>query len=496
MESGNSGYKSIIKSTTLFGGVKFIQAFLNLLRVKIIAIILGPTGVGFNGLYQSTISIISNITGLGLNFSAVRDISKANESGDIEELSRRIKIFRRWQIITVGLGFLVVVIFSGILSKLTFNTPQYAVAFIFLSLMLVFNSLADSNASLLQGTRSLSGYAKHTLTGTIVSLIVSAPLFYFFGLKGIVPALIVSALITWFFSIWYSSKIKRVPVKVGIKEVMEKGGGMVKLGVAMMLTTTLTSLANYLINIYIKSQGSVADFGLYQAGMSITAQSIGLIFVSMAIDYYPKLAAISEDNGKVRNMVNQQAEVMLLVASPILLVLMIAAPLAVKVFLSNEFLPIVQFIRIISVAFVFKSASYSIGAISFAKGDKKTFFFLEGIYTNSSILFFSVAGYYLGGLNGLGYGFVLLHAIYLILILFVNKKRYDYTPSAYLLKILFFNIIGAFLVFGLLQIESPLLAIALSIIVLIAVSIYSLINIGKVIDLQELLRKVLPKGGK
>ncbi len=494
MEAEKSGYKNILKSTSLFGGVKFVQVFLNLVRNKIIAILLGPTGVGFNGLYQSTISIISNITGLGLNFSAVRDISKANEGGDIAKLSRTIKIFRRWQILSVSLGFIVVVCFSGFLSRATFGSPSYSLMFALLSLMLVFNALSDSNASLLQGTRSLKWYAFHTLTGTTVSLLISAPLYYIFGISGIVPALILSALITWLFSLWYASKIKRVRVKVTMSETMKEGGEMVKLGVAMMLTTSLTALANYLINIYIQSKGSIADFGLYQSGMSITTQSVGLIFVSMAIDYYPKLAAVSDDNHKVQNMVNQQAEIMLLIAAPILLLLMIAAPLAIRILLSAEFLPIVKFIRIISIALIFKSASYSIGAISFAKGDKKTFFLLEGIYTNSSIFLFSVAGYYFGGLNGLGYGFVLMHLIYFFLIIFINGRLYEYKPSGHVFRILAVNIVASTAVFGILSFPEGFISYTASSVIFVLLALYSFRQIDKVIDLKVLLKKVLPTG--
>lgn len=489
MESGKSGYKSIIKSTSLFGGVKFFQVIVNLLRGKIIAILLGPAGVGFNGLYQSTISIVSSITGLGLNFSAVREISKANESGDIEKLSRSIKIFRRWQVITVLLGFTAVLVFSGVLSRLTFGNGEYTLMFVLLSLMLIFNALSDSNASILQGARNLKGFALHTLTGSIVSLVVSAPVYYIFGISGIVPALILSAFITWLFSIWYSSRVRRIPVSVTFKEVRSEGGEMIKLGVAMMVTTSLASLANYLVNIFIKGYGSIEDFGLYQAGMSITTQSVGLIFTAMAVDYYPKLSAISDNNSKVRVMVNQQAEVMLLIATPILLMLMIAAPIVIRILLSAEFASVSSFIRIIAVALVFKAASYSIGAISYAKGDKKRFFILEGIFTNTSVLLFSTAGYYLGGLNGLGYGFVLHHIVYLGVVLTVNKIYYRYTADRKVARMLLINICGAFATLVVLALLKGFIAIGISTLIFIAISAHSIIFIDKILDIKGLIYK-------
>ena len=197
---------------------------------------------------------------------------------------------------------------------------------------------------------------------------------------------------------------------------------MVKLGVAMMLSISIGSFTGYLLNNFIINSGSVADLGLYQAGMSITSQSIGLVFSAMAIDYYPRLAAVSEDNGKVREMVNQQGEVTLLIATPILLMLVITAPIVIQILLSKEFLPITGFIRMLAFGMIFKAASYSIGAISFAKGNKKVFFFLEGIYSNVSMLIFSIAGYLLNGLAGLAWAFMLAHLVYFVIINIVIEK--------------------------------------------------------------------------
>ncbi len=480
MESEKAGYRNIIKSTTLFGGVKIFQVLLNLIRGKIIAVLLGPSGVGLNGLYTSTIAMINSFSGLGLSFSAVRDISKAKESGDIVKLSRSVTIFKKWLIFTSMLGFSFVILFSPVLSRSTFGSSDYTLMFIVLALMIAFNTLSDGNASLLQGTRNLSGYAKYSITGTIIALAVSVPLYYFFGLKAVVPALILSSFLNYMFSIYYVSKVQLVKVTVSFRDTVKEGSGMIKLGIAMMVATSIGSLVNYLINIFIQSKGSIADFGLYQAGMSITSQAIGLVFASMAIDYYPKLVAVCEDGVKVRNMVNRQAEVMLLVATPILILLMIVAPIAIRILLSREFSPIAGFIRIISVGMVIKSASYSIGAISFAKGDKKTFFILEGIYTNSSILIFSIVGYYLGGLNGLGYGFALMHAIYFVVINIVTRRLYSYSPSKEFVKILATMLLSVFLTFLLLAFDSSIITYTAASVIFIFVILFSLRYLKKV----------------
>lgn len=490
MEGANS-YRKIFKATSLFGGVQIIQVFLNLIRGKVIAVLLGAAGVGLNSLFISSVSLINNISGLGLNFTAVRDIAKANESDDKERLSYIITVFKRWLLATSFVGFIAVIILSPVLSQHTFKSSSYTFSFVLLSFMVLFGSLSAGNAALLQGTRNLKRYALHTLTGSLVGLIVSVPFYYFLGVKGIVPALIVSAFITYLFSIYYTSGIHVKPAGLSLKESYYGGLDMVKLGVAMMLSISISSLVHYLINTFISSKGSLADLGFYQAGMAITSQSIGLVFTAMAVDYYPRLAAVCDDNTKVKEMVNQQGEITMLIATPALIILSVAAPLAIRILYSSEFLPVTAFLRTIAFGMLFKAASYSIGAISFSKGDKKVFFLLEGIYMNASILLFSIIGYKINGLTGLSVAYLIMHFIYFVLINIVTRKLYKFSIESALAKILITSLLLMSGTFVSLKLLPGLYSyIAAAAIALISV-IYSYKEIDRLIGVKEIVNKIL-----
>lgn len=78
-------YRSIFKATSLFGGVQIYQILVNVIKSKIIAILLGPEGIGLIGLYQSVLELLKSFTSLGITQSGVRDVSEANESGVFQE---------------------------------------------------------------------------------------------------------------------------------------------------------------------------------------------------------------------------------------------------------------------------------------------------------------------------------------------------------------------------------------------------------------------------
>ena len=118
------------------------------------------------------------------------------------------------------------------------------------------------------------------------------------------------------------------------------------LGVIMMISTLIGAIVLYLINVFIKRYGNAADVGLYQAASSISNQYIGLVFSAMAVDYLPRLAAISTDNVKVREIVTNQLEIVMLVVTPLVIGIIVTAPLVVRLLLTHEFLPIVVLLRL------------------------------------------------------------------------------------------------------------------------------------------------------
>ena len=49
-----NSYRSILKGTSIFGGVQIFQIAVNLIRGKFVAMFLGPTGMGISSLFNSS----------------------------------------------------------------------------------------------------------------------------------------------------------------------------------------------------------------------------------------------------------------------------------------------------------------------------------------------------------------------------------------------------------------------------------------------------------
>ena len=99
-----TSYGNIFKTTFLFGFVQVFKAVIAIVKNKLVAILIGPEGMGLWGIFNSTIQMIQTGAGLGINQSAVRDVAEAKGSGDHERVSRIVKVTNRVVLFTGLLG--------------------------------------------------------------------------------------------------------------------------------------------------------------------------------------------------------------------------------------------------------------------------------------------------------------------------------------------------------------------------------------------------------
>ena len=93
----NNSYSRIIKLSGFFSVIQFLNIAIALIRNKLVAVLLGPNGVGLMSLFTSTSNMLCNFTQMGLHISGVREVSQYKN--DAAEQQRRINVIRVWSII-------------------------------------------------------------------------------------------------------------------------------------------------------------------------------------------------------------------------------------------------------------------------------------------------------------------------------------------------------------------------------------------------------------
>jgi O-antigen/teichoic acid export membrane protein len=116
-----TSYGSIMKATSIFGGVQVFNILITLIRGKFVAILIGTAGMGLNGLLLSGLNLIRTLTSLGVSESAVRDIAKAHNSNDDVKIRTTFQVFKRLIWFTAIFGVVATIFFSQLLRTFITN---------------------------------------------------------------------------------------------------------------------------------------------------------------------------------------------------------------------------------------------------------------------------------------------------------------------------------------------------------------------------------------
>ena len=426
-KSGNTSYSHIIKYTGLFGGVQFLTILLGIVRNKLVAMLLGPSGMGLVSLFNSTTKMMSDATGLGIQTSGVRNISDAYHNADKKQMAHTVKLIRSWSIVTAVIGMVLCIFLSPLLNKWTFSWGDHTLHFVLLSPIIGLTAITGGEMAVLKGTRQLKSLASISVFHILLALLISVPLYFYLGESGIIPSLVLMALTLMVLTIAYSWRMFPLRLSFG-KEFLREGWGMIRLGVGFVLALLMGSLAEFVIRSFLNNHGSLEILGLYNAGYMIAMTYGGMVFAAMETDYFPRISAVNDDNRTFNVLVNKQIEVSLLIVAPLLVLLIVFLPILVPLLFSGRFVGVVPMVQVSVLALYMRAIKLPLSYIPLAKGDSLFFLLLEGFYA-VGIIFLSIVGFNLWGLFGTGVALTAMSVLDFLMLAVCMRVKYGFKFS-------------------------------------------------------------------
>jgi len=429
----DSSYKHIFKYTGLFGSVQGLNILMSLVRNKVIAILLGPMGVGLISIYNTASTLLQNATNFGLQISGVREISQAFDNNNEADLHKYISLLRTWSILTAILGFAVCLALSGVLSQWAFSSFEHTIHFACLSVVVAMAAITGGETAILKATRRLKQLAKTSVIGVFIALVVSVPLFIKWKNEGIIPSIIIIGFVQMILVMWYSYRYYPPRLTKKLKELKE-GKVMISVGVAFVVAGVFGSGAEFAVRAYL-SDMSVSLAGLYNAGYMITMTYAGMVFAAMETDYFPHLSAVCGDTAKMNGAVNRQIEVSIIMIAPMLVALLFGLQVLIPLLFSGKFLPVIGMTQITVIAMYFRAINLPVSYIMLAKGDSKSYLLMESLY-DVLIVVTIIIGYNNWGLDGTGIALTITSFIDCICVIAYCIWKYDLDLSEKMLKCL------------------------------------------------------------
>jgi PST family polysaccharide transporter len=366
---------------------------------------------------------------MGINSSGVRQIAESAGTGDSHRIARTVTTLRRVALVLGGAGALLLVVCSRWVSRFSFGDAGHAREIALLGLAVLFGEISAAQGALLQGMRRIADLARSNFLGALYGSVLSIAIVWFLGADGIVLSLVALAAMGIAISWWYARKINVQRLSLTFPEVTAEASSLLKLGVAFMSSYLASMAAAYLVRIIVVRKIGIEEAGFYQAAWTLGGFYVGFILQAMGADFFPRLSAAASDNRECNRLVNEQAEVGLLIAGPGLLGTLSFAPLVISLFYSPQFGPAVELLRWICLGMVLRVVSWPMSYIILAKG-------LRDLYLGSELAINTIyvglvwVGVQTFGLNGTGIAFLGMYLVYAVGIYFIVRRTSGFRWSA------------------------------------------------------------------
>lgn len=442
----------IVRSMLIVGAAQSVEIVISIVRIKLLAVLLGPAGIGILSLYQNLIELLVHSSGLGLPASGVREIASTGKN-DV----RRARVQRT---LLIGLAIqgvfsiLIIWLLRDLISVWVFGTTDRAVEVALGGVAVFLSMFLASNMAILQGRRRIADMSRVTIVGAFFGSFIGVLAVHQLGEPGLMWLIICSPISSLLVAFYLVRRLTPLPLaSVGMRKFWKLWKQLAGLGLPLMLGALVQTIMLIVTRSEIAGTLGIDAAGHFSAAWGIATLYIGYLLHSMSVDYFPRLSEIIADPPAINKLINDQSQICLAIGGPFLILLIGCAPQVVKVLYSAKFHPAVEILQWLSVGNVLKLACWPIAFSIAAAAYGKTSLLLEvtfgGVFV--TLIWLQLPGY---GLSVIGPAFTISYAIYLLLALVLAYRIHGYRPEK-LTLVLFASYMSLSIVFLILAPTRP-----------------------------------------
>ncbi|HEU0124436.1 MAG TPA: O-antigen translocase [Bryobacteraceae bacterium] len=424
-----SSYSQILKSTSLIGGASLVNIAIGIIRSKIVAMILGPSGMGLNSLFLSITNLSETVGGMGVNSSGVRQIAAAAASGDRNSVAKTAAVLRKTSLILGLVTAAFLVLASRQVSTLTFGNREQAAAICFLAVGVFMRFVSAGQGTLLQGLRRISDMTQAGMLSTFLGMLVTVALVFWLREDGIVASFVVASTVGLGVSWQYSRKAGIDRTSVTFQEARTEAAELLQLGSVLMVSGLAMMGSSYVVRAMIQTRLGLEATGLYQAAWSVGNMYVGFILTAMGADFYPRLTESIHDHAEANRLVNEQTQVSLLLAGAGIIGTLTFASLVIKTLYAASFAGAEAILQWICLGTALQVVSWPVGFIIVGKGDKAALVLTEIAWTcvHLSLVWLGLQYF---GVPGAGLAFFLSYIFHTVVVYVLARRLTGFRWSA------------------------------------------------------------------
>ncbi|WP_324730745.1 O-antigen translocase [Pseudomonas paeninsulae] len=393
-----------IYSALLTTIAQFSKIAVGFVLLKLIAINLGPEGLGTLGHFMSAVTILSLLAGGGVMNGIIKYVAEYRVQ------PQRLKDFISAVIsysLFFSLVFLVVgVVFSGYIADFLLGTPDYYWLVVLLAVAQMGFAFTNTVTGVFNGLRDTKTFAKIQIVGSLLAL----PLAWFvvanYGIAGSAIAIVMVIFCCVFPAIFYFKKSSFF-ANLSFSAINKSDFKRLSSFTLMLMTSALAfPLVEIVVREFLIRNSGYAEAGIWQAALRLSGAYLSFFAVFLAYYFMPLISA-EQDKRVIQYHVFR---FMLLVMGVFIfgaVTLYVGRDFFIPLLLSKDFVVLESLIVYQLVGDFFKISAYVVGFVGVAKAATKLYVAAEIVQSVLFILFGIFFYQYYSDVKGvmIGYAF-------------------------------------------------------------------------------------------
>jgi len=292
---------SFIKVLSENGIISIAGSILTMISTKVVALIIGTSGVAMIGQLQNFIQISTLISNGGFNQGVTKYI--AEDKDDEKSLLKIIGTAFIALFITTILATITILIFSRLITLKIFTSNTYVSIIIIFAFTLIFHNLNSLILAIVNGFQDYSKFFKIKVTTTIVGFALTTTFVLIFNEYGALLAIVLSQSVVCVFAYFY------IKNEIWIKAFLFKYFSRQKL-LLLLKYTAITVFAAAIwpvvrlsIRTYVINNISAEEAGLWQATANLNQYIVNIAIGSFSVYLLPKLSSITNKNKLIKELI-------------------------------------------------------------------------------------------------------------------------------------------------------------------------------------------------
>src|SRR5688572_13935977 len=235
MTESAASYRRILWSSSIIGGASFITALAALARMKVLAVLLGPAGVGLFSLYTGLLFVATAVASMGMSIVGPRRIAESigHEDARAFALVRRTLLWGALLLATAG-GLIVWSLREPI-AVLVLGSARQADIVGWLALGVALSVVSTSQGALIQGMRRVGDMAQLNVYGALLNTLLGIALLWQWGEAALVAYVLVGPVVSFVLGRMYVSRLPKPEANgISIRETTHELSALLRAGIAFM----------------------------------------------------------------------------------------------------------------------------------------------------------------------------------------------------------------------------------------------------------------------